>query len=531
MFNKFSFKDLKPIFISLLLYLLICIIVYLFGSNMLIVHAVTSPKEWNLSGEYFKGGYGGYIYSKNSKQYLSTQSIYEDSSYGAITNSPTDNYHFFSNDTLRTWNQTNNWNVDTSTFIPNQLTLRVYLSNFTDEDFNSLFEGMDNSSQGYEIYLNVLLRGKYYYDLASFSGANNYFSLSRYFENGDFSVSLAKNNSSSLWPITRLYYESSRMLHTEIFDEDYNNPVWVYDDFCGFVVTIPVQYIFSQKSTYILKDDKGYYMELYIKFHDDSDFWKDGEELTWVYPPNSLDSQLSTPPPYIPIFHDRLSTFSVNRSTLTTIRPNKAYSFEDFSQPDDEKDIFYSEHDYKYPEDQDTDLSSGGGSEEEDFLQWLSGLVIPDKEYFQNMFSNIKNALEEKLGILVYPMEIFFGILNRFSNLSNTQNFVINVPNFTIPGFKTPILKAQSYDLMNVFREPTINYIWTLYLDFVDVFLIVSFLNFSWNRLSSFIGSYAPADYDYYSVDDVDTYDNTTGEQLSSRRRYSERHTRRQKRG
>ena len=54
MFNKFSFKDLKPVFISLLFYLLICIIVYLFGSSMIIVNAavILSPKPTDVDVNY-----------------------------------------------------------------------------------------------------------------------------------------------------------------------------------------------------------------------------------------------------------------------------------------------------------------------------------------------------------------------------------------------------------------------------------------------------------------------------------------------
>lgn len=151
----------------------------------------------------------------------------------------------------------------------------------------------------------------------------------------------------------------------------------------------------------------------------------------------------------------------------------------------------------------------------------FSKVFIPSSPYFQLKFKELETLFYDRFGIFIAPINIFINFIERFLSLSsaNTSNFVINVPEYTIPGFDIPILKATSYNLGNVLNNPTINSIWVLYLDFIDCFLIISFLNFTWNKLSSFFGGLS-SDNTYYSVDDVDTYDKTTGELVSSRRRY-----------
>lgn len=147
-------------------------------------------------------------------------------------------------------------------------------------------------------------------------------------------------------------------------------------------------------------------------------------------------------------------------------------------------------------------------------------LFVPSSAYFNAKYEEVKILFNQKFGVFVAPINIFIDFIERFSSLSSedTNNFVINVPEYTIPGFNVPILKASTYNLSNVLNQGNINKLWTLYLDFVDCFLIISFLNLSWNKLTSFFGGMG-TDNTYYSVDDVETYDKSTGELLSSRQR------------
>lgn len=151
----------------------------------------------------------------------------------------------------------------------------------------------------------------------------------------------------------------------------------------------------------------------------------------------------------------------------------------------------------------------------------FSELFIPSSSYFNARYESLKIIFNQKFGIFIAPIDIFINFIERFLTLTSedTSNFVINVPEYKIPGFDIPILKKQSYNLSEVLNNGSINRLWILYLDFIDCFMIISFLNFSWNKLSSFFGGMS-ADNTYYSVDDIETYNKETGERIYSNVRF-----------
>lgn len=147
-------------------------------------------------------------------------------------------------------------------------------------------------------------------------------------------------------------------------------------------------------------------------------------------------------------------------------------------------------------------------------------LVVPSDDYFKTNYTTLKDLFNEKFSLFIKPLNIFINFIEKFANLLNSDvnNFVINVPDIKIPFFNEPIIKATSYDLSNVLNHEYIYSLWILYLDFVDVFLFVSFLNFSYNKLMSFVGGMT-SDSDFYSVDDIETYDKNSGKILSHQER------------
>ena len=86
---------------------------------------------------------------------------------------------------------------------------------------------------------------------------------------------------------------------------------------------------------------------------------------------------------------------------------------------------------------------------------FIIGLFIPKDGYFEEIFDHVQYAFNDRLGLFLTPIQMFIDLLKRFSVLQDTKDFVIRVPDFTLPGFKTPILTSTSYDLNNVFNEPT----------------------------------------------------------------------------
>lgn len=209
-------------------------------------------------------------------------------------------------------------------------------------------------------------------------------------------------------------------------------------------------------------------------------------------------------------------------------------SLEDFEDPLNL--IHYSPDDVSFPSDNEDDNDSIisriisniiNGIKDFGREVWLDiktlfvKLFIPDSAFFKAKYLEFEIIFNQKFGLFRAPIDIFLNLLNRFLNLSssNTSNFVINVPEYKIPGFNIPILKSTTYNLSEVLNNGSIKTLWILYLDFIDCFLIISFLNLAWNKISSFLGGMV-SDSTYYSVDEYDTYDGKTGEHLSSRVRH-----------
>lgn len=148
----------------------------------------------------------------------------------------------------------------------------------------------------------------------------------------------------------------------------------------------------------------------------------------------------------------------------------------------------------------------------------LTYLFIPDSTFIDTKYQTIKTLFEQKFSLLFVPFNALTELYNRFDNLSsiNATNFIINIPEFTIPGYDIPLINSTSYDLNNVLSNNTIHTIWILYLDFLDVFLIISFLNLSWNKLNSIIGAQI-VETEIFTVTDNSVYDGETGDYLFGR--------------
>lgn len=153
------------------------------------------------------------------------------------------------------------------------------------------------------------------------------------------------------------------------------------------------------------------------------------------------------------------------------------------------------------------------------FLNMLKGLFIPDDNFFTNWFDEFMSFVEMKLGFLATPFTIFIDFIESYSNLSSNNDVIIEIPDITVPNFEDHVLiKATSFNWSQTLKsKESLNNLWTLYLDFVDVFLILNFIGLC-ERIYNRIFGGDTSNYEYYTVEDSYTYDNDTGEVLSSRR-------------
>lgn len=161
-------------------------------------------------------------------------------------------------------------------------------------------------------------------------------------------------------------------------------------------------------------------------------------------------------------------------------------------------------------------------------IEGLKKLFIPEDDYFKNWFDDFKTYFEEKLGFIATPFTIIIDFVNSYLNLSSSNDIIIDVPDITVPNFEeNKIVSATTFNWSQTLRsKQALNALWQLYLSFIDVYLILNFINLCENKYNRIFGG-DTSNYEYYTVEDSYTFDNDTGEVLSARR--NERTTTRKK--
>lgn len=161
-------------------------------------------------------------------------------------------------------------------------------------------------------------------------------------------------------------------------------------------------------------------------------------------------------------------------------------------------------------------------------LEGLKKLFIPEDDYFKNWFDDFKTYFEEKLGFIATPFTIIIDFVNSYLNLSSSNDIIIDVPDISVPNFEeNKIISATTFNWSQTLRsKQALNTLWQLYLSFIDVYLILNFINLCESKYNRIFGG-DTTNYEYYTVEDSYTFDNDTGEVLSARR--NERTTTRKK--
>ena len=155
-------------------------------------------------------------------------------------------------------------------------------------------------------------------------------------------------------------------------------------------------------------------------------------------------------------------------------------------------------------------------------INGLKSLFIPDDNFFSNWWTDFKSFMEAKLGFLTKPIDIFITFISSYLNLSE-DNIIINIPNITVPNYEdTIIIKAQTFNWKELLQSKTsLNLLWQLYLDFIDVFLIFNFIGLCEVVYARIFGGDTSA-YEYYTVEDSYYFDSSTGE-VANTGKHSER--------
>lgn len=158
----------------------------------------------------------------------------------------------------------------------------------------------------------------------------------------------------------------------------------------------------------------------------------------------------------------------------------------------------------------------------------LKSLFIPEDNFFTEWWNDFKMYIDLKLGFLTTPFEIFINFINSYLDLSE-DNIIIDIPEITVPNFEDHvIIEAQTFNWKELLESKTsLNTLWQLYLDFIDVYLILNFLGLCNNTYARIFGG-DTSNYEYYTVEDSYYFDTSTGE-VSNAGKHSERTVRRKK--
>lgn len=161
-------------------------------------------------------------------------------------------------------------------------------------------------------------------------------------------------------------------------------------------------------------------------------------------------------------------------------------------------------------------------------LDGLKSLFIPGDGFFKTWFSDFKTFIEDKLGFLSTPFTIFIDFIESYSDLSSSNDIVINIPDITVPNFEDyKIISATTFNWSQTLKsKSSLLNLWNLYLDFIDVFLILNFIGLCERTYNRIFGG-DTSNYEYYTTENSYNVDNETGEVLSTR--HNERTTVRKK--
>lgn len=157
----------------------------------------------------------------------------------------------------------------------------------------------------------------------------------------------------------------------------------------------------------------------------------------------------------------------------------------------------------------------------------LKRLFVPNSTFIKNWYDDFKTWFELKLGFLATPFTLFIDFIETFLNLEET-NLIINIPQINVPNFEEHILiEARTFnwgELLNSKQE--FRTLWMLYLDFIDVFLILNFLGLCENKYNRIFGG-DTTPYEYYTTEETYSINDETGEATNHQLR--QRTTRREK--
>lgn len=116
----------------------------------------------------------------------------------------------------------------------------------------------------------------------------------------------------------------------------------------------------------------------------------------------------------------------------------------------------------------------------------LKELFVPENDDFLKDFLNdFIELFSTKLGFLTYPFEVFADILDKFFHIETSP--IIKIPDIKEPFNDFVIIKAQEFNIQEIFNTGSFKTLYDIYMAFVGCYFIILFLNYCIKKYNEFV--------------------------------------------
>lgn len=112
----------------------------------------------------------------------------------------------------------------------------------------------------------------------------------------------------------------------------------------------------------------------------------------------------------------------------------------------------------------------------------LKSLFIPQDDFFNTYFEELKTWFSDRLGFLSYPLELILDILDRILNI-NFEEPVINIPDIYEPTTNEKLISARSYNFNSLLENNALKTVHNIYLILVDAVIVFGLVNLLKHKL------------------------------------------------
>lgn len=127
------------------------------------------------------------------------------------------------------------------------------------------------------------------------------------------------------------------------------------------------------------------------------------------------------------------------------------------------------------------DLLSSIGDFFTNLIDTFIKIFVPSTNFFSNIFSDLGDWFELKLGFIFYPFQFFLDVFDRITNIEFGEP-VISIPDITEPFSDEILIHAVEFNFNDLLENENIETAHNYYLMFVDAILIIGFINLLKNK-------------------------------------------------